>query len=313
MLTSDQAAQIKTYGARIERVDAELAVLNADKSEIYKEAKEDGLNPKLLRRALGDRRREAGLTREETDVLDAYRHALETGKTPDGGGDLFDGEPSRVRAREEVCGFQADGGPADGGELQLEAGATAAQDSQLQTNPATESIAAGADRDAVDPGVDPDTGEILDDAPGEPGSGPEPASPDPGPDPSPEPGGASEPLDNPDPEPQPEPPADPAPAPPEAPEAGNGAGGETSTGMDAVIEGPDAAPAEPPSADNVAGGVAASMDEMETTPPRTKRGPVLAGPANGGQGEPGNAVYDPPLDPPDIGEPRPTFLNRGEP
>lgn len=71
------ADQLASYVNRIERLEEEVAEMNGDKSEIYKEAKACGFDVKTLR-ALIKRRRMDRADRQEADaLLELYEAALE--------------------------------------------------------------------------------------------------------------------------------------------------------------------------------------------------------------------------------------------
>ena len=87
MVDSIAAAQLRSYVDRVLRLKEEIAALNADVSEVYKEAKGNGLDKKALQATV----KRAGLPREDVQeqdtLLDLYWRAY-TG----------DAEPSRARA-----------------------------------------------------------------------------------------------------------------------------------------------------------------------------------------------------------------------
>jgi uncharacterized protein (UPF0335 family) len=80
------AGQLKSFVERIERLETEIAELNSDKSEIYKEAKGAGFDTKALRALVAERRKDPAALSEFEAILDLYRSAVEGS--------------SRVRARE---------------------------------------------------------------------------------------------------------------------------------------------------------------------------------------------------------------------
>lgn len=71
------ADQLKAFVERIERLEAEIADLNSDKSEIYKEAKATGFDVKVLRALIAERRKEPEKLAEFDAVLELYREAVE--------------------------------------------------------------------------------------------------------------------------------------------------------------------------------------------------------------------------------------------
>lgn len=64
--------QIRALIERIERVEEEIASLNADKSEIYKEAKGSGFDAKVLRAIVADRRKDPAAVAEFEALYDLY-------------------------------------------------------------------------------------------------------------------------------------------------------------------------------------------------------------------------------------------------
>lgn len=68
--------QLRSIVERIERMDAEIADLNADKKEIYAEAKGVGYDVKVLRKVVALRRRDLDERKEEEAVLDLYLQAV---------------------------------------------------------------------------------------------------------------------------------------------------------------------------------------------------------------------------------------------
>src|SRR4051794_36294286 len=76
--TSATAAtgQRRALVARIERLDEQIEELNADKSEIYKEAKFSGFDPKVLRKVVAARRLDTAGRREADAMFDLYMTAL---------------------------------------------------------------------------------------------------------------------------------------------------------------------------------------------------------------------------------------------
>ena len=86
---------IRSFGARIERLNEEIKSLNADKSEVYSEAKAMGLDQKALKlavKAKADLEKNPEAVRELEFNVDAYLSALM-------GGDEETGTPLATRAR----------------------------------------------------------------------------------------------------------------------------------------------------------------------------------------------------------------------
>jgi uncharacterized protein (UPF0335 family) len=68
--------QIKAFIERVERLDAERKVLSEDISDIYKEAKGTGLDVKVLRRIVAQRKKDPDKVKEENAVFETYVHAI---------------------------------------------------------------------------------------------------------------------------------------------------------------------------------------------------------------------------------------------
>jgi uncharacterized protein (UPF0335 family) len=74
---SDIAAdQLRAIVERIERIEEDVKALNADKSEIYKEAKGTGFDPKIIRLLVAERRKDESELSETESLLELYRDAL---------------------------------------------------------------------------------------------------------------------------------------------------------------------------------------------------------------------------------------------
>jgi len=70
------ANQLRALVERIERIEEEIADLNRDKSEIYKEAKSGGFNVKVLRKVIAARRQDASERQETEAIFDLYWGAI---------------------------------------------------------------------------------------------------------------------------------------------------------------------------------------------------------------------------------------------
>jgi uncharacterized protein (UPF0335 family) len=68
---------------RIERLDEEIRALNADKSEVYAEAKGTGFDAKIMKQIVRIRRMDKDDLDEQETLLDLYKRAL--GMIPDFG------------------------------------------------------------------------------------------------------------------------------------------------------------------------------------------------------------------------------------
>lgn len=78
--------QLKSIISRVENLDEEIAGLNADKRDIFAEAKGNGFDTKAIRTIIKLRKKDAAEREEEETILDTYLQAL--GMQPD----LFDEE-----------------------------------------------------------------------------------------------------------------------------------------------------------------------------------------------------------------------------
>ena len=68
--------QLRSFVARIERLEEEKAALAADLREVYAEAKGNGFDVKALRTVVRLRKQDENKRREEEAVLTTYLHAL---------------------------------------------------------------------------------------------------------------------------------------------------------------------------------------------------------------------------------------------
>ena len=73
------AGQLRAFVERIERLEEEIKELNADRSEIYKEAKLDGFDVKVLRKVVQARHMDRAERMEVESIFDLYMAALEGG------------------------------------------------------------------------------------------------------------------------------------------------------------------------------------------------------------------------------------------
>jgi uncharacterized protein (UPF0335 family) len=67
---------LKSLVERVERLEAEIAEMNSDKSEVYKEGKSNGFDVKILRKVIALRRKDPAERYEEDALLDTYLSAL---------------------------------------------------------------------------------------------------------------------------------------------------------------------------------------------------------------------------------------------
>ena len=71
------AAKLKSFVERIERLETEKADLAADIREVYAEAKGNGFDTKIMRQVIKLRKMEEPDCKEQDELLDLYRAALE--------------------------------------------------------------------------------------------------------------------------------------------------------------------------------------------------------------------------------------------
>jgi uncharacterized protein (UPF0335 family) len=75
--SSIAAAQLRSFVERIEKLEAEKSELGADIREVYAEAKGNGFDTKIMRQVIKLRKMEEPDRREQDELLDLYRRALE--------------------------------------------------------------------------------------------------------------------------------------------------------------------------------------------------------------------------------------------
>jgi len=75
--SSIAAAQLRSFVERIEKLEAEKTELGADIREVYAEAKGNGFDTKIMRQVIKLRKMEEPDRREQDELLDLYRRALE--------------------------------------------------------------------------------------------------------------------------------------------------------------------------------------------------------------------------------------------
>ena len=68
--------QIKTIVDRIERMEEEKREITTDISEIYKEAKANGFDSKIIKKIVAIRKKEPNKLAEEQAIMDVYMAAL---------------------------------------------------------------------------------------------------------------------------------------------------------------------------------------------------------------------------------------------
>jgi len=70
------ADRLRSIVDRIERLHEERKALSSDISDIYKEAKSAGLEPKVIRALIRERAQEPAELQEHETLLDLYRRAI---------------------------------------------------------------------------------------------------------------------------------------------------------------------------------------------------------------------------------------------
>jgi len=70
------AGHLRSFIERIERLEEEKATLTADISEVYKEAKGQGFDTKIMRQVVRLRKMETADRQEAEAILDLYKTAL---------------------------------------------------------------------------------------------------------------------------------------------------------------------------------------------------------------------------------------------
>lgn len=71
------ADRLRSFVERIERLEEEKAALAADIREVYSEAKGTGFDIKVLRQVVRLRKMDQSDRREQEEILDLYKRALE--------------------------------------------------------------------------------------------------------------------------------------------------------------------------------------------------------------------------------------------
>ena len=72
------AAKLKSFVERIERLESEKSELGGDIREVYAEAKGSGFDTKIMRQVVRLRKLDSAARREQDELLDLYRRALDT-------------------------------------------------------------------------------------------------------------------------------------------------------------------------------------------------------------------------------------------
>ncbi|HTY67683.1 MAG TPA: DUF2312 domain-containing protein [Alphaproteobacteria bacterium] len=72
------AEKLKSFVERIERLETEKTELAGDIREVYAEAKGNGFDTKIMRQVIRLRKMEVADRREQDELLELYRRALDT-------------------------------------------------------------------------------------------------------------------------------------------------------------------------------------------------------------------------------------------
>jgi uncharacterized protein (UPF0335 family) len=70
------SGHLKSFIERIEKLEDEKSLLAEDIRSVYKEAKDGGFEPKVLRAVVRRRAQDAEKVKQFEDELDSYLHAL---------------------------------------------------------------------------------------------------------------------------------------------------------------------------------------------------------------------------------------------
>ncbi|EFO33925.1 conserved hypothetical protein [Roseibium sp. TrichSKD4] len=68
--------QLRAFVERVQRLEEEIRVINDDKADIYKEAKGEGFDTKILKMVIRDLRKQPHEREEQAAVYDLYMAAL---------------------------------------------------------------------------------------------------------------------------------------------------------------------------------------------------------------------------------------------
>lgn len=69
--------RLRAFVERIERIEEEIKGLNADKADIYREAKANGFDIKVMKKLIQRRRLDQHERSEQDAILELYEHAIE--------------------------------------------------------------------------------------------------------------------------------------------------------------------------------------------------------------------------------------------
>lgn len=76
VLSGDAQRQVKQFSARVIELMGERDEVNHDIGEVFKEAKDAGLDTKIMRKAIKLARMDQAARKAEEDMIDMYLHAV---------------------------------------------------------------------------------------------------------------------------------------------------------------------------------------------------------------------------------------------
>lgn len=71
------AARLKSFVARVEKLNDERDMLTQDIKEVYAEAKNAGYDAKIIKKIVAERAKDLAKLKEEKALLDTYKAALQ--------------------------------------------------------------------------------------------------------------------------------------------------------------------------------------------------------------------------------------------
>ena len=76
VMTGDAQGRLKSFVERIERLEADKAVVSNDMKEVFAEAKGEGFDVKILRKVIRLRKQDKVKRQEEEALIDLYLSAI---------------------------------------------------------------------------------------------------------------------------------------------------------------------------------------------------------------------------------------------
>ncbi|CDO60834.1 hypothetical protein BN1012_Phect2621 [Candidatus Phaeomarinobacter ectocarpi] len=77
---SGAEGQLRALVSRVERIEEEITGLNADKADVYREARGMGFDVKALRQCMSERKQDPEAFHERRSIVDLY-HSILRGKS----------------------------------------------------------------------------------------------------------------------------------------------------------------------------------------------------------------------------------------